>query len=127
MVVIRLSRSGQKGTPVFKVLVQDRDAPLSGRFIEQVGTLRLGTAQKANAKKSDISKRYILELKTERYTHWVKKGAQPTPRLHKWVKEFKALENLTTDAPVAAATEKKTAAPKASKAPAAKPAAKSKK
>ena len=67
------------------------------------------------------------EAKKNIYQSWIKKGAQPTPRLHKWVKEFKALENMTTDAPVAAATEKKTAAPKVSKAPAAKTAAKSKK
>ena len=121
MVVIRLSRSGQKSTPVYKVMVQDKDAALSGRFIEQIGTLRLATIKKADAKKSDIAKRYVLELKADRYTHWVKLGAQPSARLAKWTKEFKVLANVEAPAAEAAApakAAKKAEAPKAKAAPA---------
>ncbi len=120
MVVIRLSRSGQKSTPIYKVMVQDKDAPQSGRFIEQLGTLRL-TTTKGDKK---IAERYVLDVKADRYAHWVKLGAQPSPRLKKWAKEFKV---LLADVAAETAPAAKAAAPKAAAKAPAKSAAKSKK
>ncbi len=75
MVVIRLSKKGQKGTPIYQVLVADKDAGLSGRFIEKLGTYALVRGKK------------VLNLKQERYDHWLKKGAKPSPRLSTVLKQ----------------------------------------
>lgn len=75
MVVIRLSKKGQKGTPIYQVLVADKDAGLSGRFIEKLGTYALVRGKK------------VLNLKQDRFEHWVKKGAVPSPRLTSVLKQ----------------------------------------
>jgi small subunit ribosomal protein S16 len=105
MVVIRLARSGQKGTPVYKIQVADKYAKLNGRFIEKLGTLRLSSAGATTKKDANTSERYVLELNSARYQHWVKLGAQPSPRMAKIVKDFKILSG-----------EAETVAPKAEKA-----------
>lgn len=75
MVVIRLSRAGKKGSPVYKLTVADKNAKLTGRFIEKLGIYvpGNGTAQ--------------LNIDLERYAHWVKLGAQPSPRVKKILKD----------------------------------------
>ncbi|MBS1982564.1 MAG: 30S ribosomal protein S16 [Bdellovibrionales bacterium] len=73
MVVIRLARSGKKGSPVYKVMVADKGAKLTGRFIEKLGTYTPGTEKD------------VLNVNFERYNHWVKLGAQASERLKKVV------------------------------------------
>ena len=64
-VAIRLSRQGSKKRPFYRVVAADKTAPRDGRFIEQIGLYdpRGG----------------MLRIDQERYTHWVKCGAKPSP------------------------------------------------
>lgn len=98
MVVIRLSKKGQKGTPIYQILVADKDACLGGRYIEKLGTYSLVRGKK------------VLNLKQERFEHWVQKGAVPSTRLSTVLKQ-----SLKATAPAVAAkatTAAKTAAAK---------------
>lgn len=74
MVRIRLARAGRKKHPVFRMVVIDSKAPREGRAIEYLGTydpvLKTG--------KVDI----------EKAKEWLQKGAQPTDRALKILKDF---------------------------------------
>ncbi len=74
MVVIRLARYGKKGAPVYALMVADKDARLTGRFIEKLGTYTPGS-------------KAPLQFKQDRYDHWVKLGAQPSDRLKKVISQ----------------------------------------
>lgn len=74
MVKIRLARAGRKKHPVFIMVVIDSKAPREGRAIEYLGT-------------------YDPVLKTgkvdvEKAKEWIQKGAQPTERALKILKDF---------------------------------------
>ncbi|MCX7739296.1 MAG: 30S ribosomal protein S16 [Hydrogenothermaceae bacterium] len=74
MVRIRLARAGRKKHPVFRMVVIDSKAPREGRAIEYIGT-------------------YDPVLKTgkvdvEKAKEWIQKGAQPTERALKILKDF---------------------------------------
>lgn len=74
MVRIRLARAGRKKRPVFRMVVIDSRAPREGRAIEYIGT-------------------YDPVLKTgkvdvEKAKEWIEKGAQPTERALKILKDF---------------------------------------
>jgi len=94
MVVIRLARSGRKGSPVYKIMVQDKNAKLKGRFLEKIGTYR----------PSKTSEYFVLD--TARYDEWLKLGAIPSPRMAKVFKDFLKKNPATKDAAAPAATDK---------------------
>ncbi|MGE0829020.1 MAG: 30S ribosomal protein S16 [Hyphomonadaceae bacterium] len=73
---IRLARGGAKKKPFYSIVISDSRSPRDGKFIEKVGTHdpRL---------KSDDPNRVIL--KTERVQEWLKKGAQPTDRVARFL------------------------------------------
>ena len=81
MIVIRLARGGKKSKPFYRVVVADRRFPRDGRFIE-----RLGYYNPVSNRQGD----QVIELDVERITHWVKQGAQMSPRVATIVKRFKA-------------------------------------
>lgn len=62
---IRLARYGKKNSPFYRVVVQDREKPRDGRFLEVVGTY--------NPKDKDRKSR--CTVKKERVDYWVKNGA----------------------------------------------------
>lgn len=66
MVKIRLSRIGGKSKPFYRIVAADSRSPRSGRFIEVLGTYD----PKKNPSKS--------EIKSDRVTYWLGKGARPT-------------------------------------------------
>ncbi len=69
MLMIRLRRVGRKNDPNFQiVLVDKRRAPKSGAFLELLGSY-------------DPHKK-TLNLKSERITYWIQKGAQPSDTVH---------------------------------------------
>ncbi len=82
MLKIRLSRGGSKKRPYYTVVIADAAAPRDGKFIEKVGTY--------NPMLPKDAKR--VNLKVERIAEWLKKGAQPTDR----VARFLAQEGLVT-------------------------------
>ncbi|MGR4865513.1 30S ribosomal protein S16 [Caulobacter sp. LARHSG274] len=81
MLKIRLARGGAKKRPYYSIVVADSHSPRDGRFIEKVGTYN------PLLKKDDASR---VTLKVESIQEWLKKGAQPTDR----VARFLAAEGL---------------------------------
>jgi small subunit ribosomal protein S16 len=81
MLKIRLARGGAKKRPYYSIVVADSHSPRDGRFIERVGTFN------PLLKKDDPAR---VTLKTEQLQGWLKKGAQPTDR----VARFLAAEGL---------------------------------
>lgn len=81
MLKIRLARGGAKKRPYYSIVVADSHSPRDGRFIEKVGAFN-PLLQKDNPAR--------VTLKVERIQDWLKKGAQPTDR----VARFLAAEGL---------------------------------
>jgi small subunit ribosomal protein S16 len=68
---LRLARAGTKKRPYYHVVVADARSPRDGRFIERIGTY--------DPMLEDTTKR--VTILTERATHWLSVGAQPTDRV----------------------------------------------
>ena len=66
MLKIRLSRTGKKRQPSFRVVVQEHTAPIKGKFVESIGYFR----------PADDPKVFSVDL--ERVKHWLSVGAQPS-------------------------------------------------
>lgn len=82
MVVIRLARTGSKKRPFYHLSVADQRFPRDGRFIERVGFFN-PVARGAEE---------TLRVDLERVEYWVSKGAQPSERVAKLLKEAKKQE-----------------------------------
>ena len=129
-VVIRLSRAGTKKRPFYHVVVADSRFPRDGRFIERLGFFN-PLLPKDNAER--------LKLDLDKVKAWMKKGAQPTDRIMRFLdaagvakrkarnnpqksvprKERKAnAETAAKDAEAAAAAAKAAKDAKAAEAPA---------
>ncbi|MGE0004390.1 MAG: 30S ribosomal protein S16 [Parvibaculaceae bacterium] len=69
---IRLSRAGSKKRPYYHIVVADSASPRDGKFIDVVGAFNpmLG--------KTDEKR---VQLDGEKAAAWLKKGAQPTDRV----------------------------------------------
>lgn len=77
MLKIRLARGGAKKRPYYHIVIADSHSPRDGRFIEKVGAynpLLPKTAQR-------------VTLKSERIAEWLKKGAQPTERVARFLSQ----------------------------------------
>ena len=81
-VVIRFARHGTKKRPFFRVVVQDKQAPRDGRFIELIGTFnpleKDGGKWKSNP----------LRLNRARWEYWLSVGAKPSETLSNRTKQF---------------------------------------
>ena len=80
MVTIRLARGGSKKNPYYHVTVTDSRKALTGRFIERVGffnPLARGKEEK-------------LRIDLERVKYWLGKGALPSDRVAKLLKDCAA-------------------------------------
>ncbi len=68
MLAIRMQRTGRKGHAAFRVVVQDsRLSPKSGKVVERLGSYDPHTKQ--------------TNLVKDRAEHFLKNGAQPSPRV----------------------------------------------
>jgi small subunit ribosomal protein S16 len=76
MLKIRLARGGAKKRPYYSIVVADSHSARDGRFIEKVG------AYNPLLKKDDPNR---VTLKVERIEDWLKKGAQPTDRVARFL------------------------------------------
>ena len=76
MLKIRLTRGGAKKRPYYAIVVADSHSPRDGRFIERVGTYN------PLLKKDDPNR---ITLKKEQIEAWLKKGAQPTDRVARFL------------------------------------------
>ena len=73
---IRLARGGAKKRPFFSIVVADSRSPRDGRFIEKLGTYN-PMVDKGHPER--------LVMKTERIQHWLKMGALPSDRVHRFL------------------------------------------
>lgn len=77
MVTIRLSRSGTKKRPFYRVVVTDARSPRGGRFLENIGTF-------------DPAKDGSFTVDRDRLTYWTSKGARPSETVSRLIKKSPA-------------------------------------
>jgi small subunit ribosomal protein S16 len=75
VLMIRLSRTGARKQPHYRVVVIEKERARNGRPVEVVGTY--------NPRTSPAS----IELKRERIDYWVSKGARMSDRVSKIVSQ----------------------------------------
>jgi len=80
MVTIRLARSGAKKRPFYHIVVTDSRNRRDGRYIERLGYFN--PFAKGNETR--------LNIESDRVTHWVGQGAQPSDRVAKLIKDSAA-------------------------------------
>jgi small subunit ribosomal protein S16 len=73
VLMIRLSRTGARKQPHYRVVVIEKERARNGRPVEVVGTYNPRTEPAS------------IELKRERITYWISKGAQMSDRVNKIV------------------------------------------
>ncbi|MEM9964269.1 MAG: 30S ribosomal protein S16 [Asticcacaulis sp.] len=76
MLKIRLSRGGSKKRPYYHIVVADAAAPRDGKFIAKVGSYNPMLAKDSEQR---------VTLKVEAIAEWLKKGAQPTDRVARFL------------------------------------------
>jgi small subunit ribosomal protein S16 len=74
--VIRLARAGTKKRPVYHIVVADNRAPRDGRFIERLGYFNPLLPKEKTER---------LKLDLEKVQAWMKKGAQPSDRVMRFL------------------------------------------
>ena len=71
-VKMRLARAGTKKRPYYHIVIADAGAPRDGKFIDVVGAFN------PMLKKDDVNR---VKLDAEKAAAWLKKGAQATDRV----------------------------------------------
>ena len=74
-VKIRLTRTGAKKAPTYRVIVADSRSPRDGRFIEEIGHY--------NPRREPVE----IVINEERAKGWLKNGAQPTETVKSLLKK----------------------------------------
>ena len=74
--VIRMARAGTKKRPVYHIVVADSRAPRDGRFIERLGFFNPLLPKEKTER---------LKLDLEKVQGWMKKGAQPSDRVMRFL------------------------------------------
>ncbi|MEE3392640.1 MAG: 30S ribosomal protein S16 [Lachnospiraceae bacterium] len=75
MVKIRLTRTGKKKAPYYRVIVADQRSPRDGKFIELLGTYD---------PKAEPS---VFKIDEDKAKEWIAKGAKPTETVAKLLKQ----------------------------------------
>jgi len=75
MLKVRFARFGAKKRPYYHIVVVDARFPRDGRFIEQVGTY------------DPVKPMAEARFKSDRLSHWLELGAQPTTSVAKVIRE----------------------------------------
>ena len=73
---IRLARGGSKKRPFYSIVIADARAPRDGRFIEKIGTYDPRLAKDSGER---------VKVDAEKAAEWIKKGAQPTDRVARFL------------------------------------------
>ena len=76
MLVIRMARAGTKKRPFYHIVVADSRSPRDGRFIERIGHFNPLLPK-------DKTERLALDL--DKVKDWMKKGAQPSDRVSRFL------------------------------------------
>ena len=75
-VVIRMARAGTKKRPFYHIVAADSRAPRDGRFIERLGYFNPLLPKEKTER---------LKLDLEKVQAWMKKGAQPSDRVMRFL------------------------------------------
>ena len=89
MLKIRLARVGKKKQPTYRVVVADARAPRDGKYVEIIGQYNPRTEPNT----------FVID--EEKARDWLRKGAQPTERIHKLLATVGILEPLVFAPPKA--------------------------
>ena len=87
MLKIRLARVGKKKQPTYRVVVADARAPRDGKYVEIIGQYNPRTEPNT----------FVID--EEKARDWLRKGAQPTERIHKLFATVGILEPLVFPPP----------------------------
>ena len=77
MVTIRLARAGAKKRPFYHIVVTDSRNKRDGRCVERIGFFNPVATEQEEA----------LRIKADRVDYWISKGAKPSERVAKLIKE----------------------------------------
>ena len=117
MLVIRMARAGTKKRPFYHIVAADSRSPRDGRFIERLGYFNPLLPK---------DKEDRLRLDMDKVKDWMKKGAQPSDRVMRFLDAAGVAKREKRNNPEKAIPrkERKARAEEAAKAAAAAPAAK---
>lgn len=79
-VKIRLTRTGKKKAPSYRVIVADERAPRDGRFIDEIGYY------------NPMTDPAEIKIDAEKAEKWLKNGAQPTETVRTLLKKSEILK-----------------------------------
>jgi len=74
MLKIRLKRTGRRNAPSYRIVVADARSPRDGKVVEEIGWYN----------PTEDPNRIVYDK--DRFSHWLKCGAQPTEAVGKLVK-----------------------------------------
>ena len=113
-VVIRMARAGTKKRPFYHIVAADSRAPRDGRFIERLGYFNPLLPK---------DKEDRLKLDLDKVKDWMKKGAQPSDRVMRFLDKAGVAKREARNNPEKAMPrkERKAKAEEAAKAAAAAP------
>jgi small subunit ribosomal protein S16 len=77
MVTIRLARAGAKKRPFYHIVVTDSRNKRDGRCVERIGFFNPVATEQEEA----------LRIESDRVDYWLSKGAKPSERVAKLIKE----------------------------------------
>ena len=80
---IRLSRSGSKKRPFYRVVIADSRRARDGKFIERIGTYN------PMLKKDNPDR---LKINLDRAKYWLQKGAQPSHKISVFLGNMNVIE-----------------------------------
>jgi small subunit ribosomal protein S16 len=113
-VVIRMARAGTKKRPFYHIVAADSRAPRDGRFIERLGYFNPLLPK---------DKEDRLKLDMDKVKDWMKKGAQPSDRVMRFLDAAGVKKREARSNPQKAVPRKERKANAEAAAAAAKPAA----
>jgi small subunit ribosomal protein S16 len=82
-VVIRLSKSGKRNAPLYRVTVADQRRWRDGKFLARVGWY--------NPRTDEADKRIKLDMPT--IDGWIQKGAKPSETVSKLIKDYRKAQS----------------------------------
>ena len=89
-VAIRLSRGGAKKRPYYRIVVSDSRSPRDGKYLEQIGTYNPMLPKDSGER---------VKLDEDRARHWLKVGAGPSDRVHRFFDAAGILERAPRNNP----------------------------
>lgn len=97
-VKIRLARAGTKKRPYYHIVVADHTSPRDGKFIDVIGAFNPMLAKDNEAR---------VKLDGEKAAAWLKKGAQPTDRVLRFLDKIGVMKREARNNPQKALPGKK--------------------